>query len=111
MCIVLIVHLMQFYEGFLGPAWGQSVSGQPDITGDLVKKCERVIAEHEEIVKKNKELKIAIEQREKERMLLAHPEFFATEMQKLALMMETYKSTLGELETQAKETLSEMEKM
>lgn len=111
MCIVPIGHLMQFYEGFLAPAWGQPVSGQPDLVSELTKKFERIVAEHAEIVEKNKELKSAIDRREKERLLLAHPEFFTTEMQKLTLMMETYKATLEELEAQAGETLSQMEKM
>lgn len=75
---------------------------------ELAEKCDRLIAEYQKQLKKNQELKAAIEHYEKEKLLLTRPQFFETEMSKLELTIKVYTQTLEELEKQSCKTLSQI---
>lgn len=75
---------------------------------ELSEKCDLLIQEYKNCLEKNHDLKDSIEKCQKEKLLLLQPQFFETEMHKINLMIQTYKDTLEELETQSKFTLERL---
>ncbi|KAK8891789.1 hypothetical protein M9Y10_029009 [Tritrichomonas musculus] len=76
---------------------------------ELSEKCDRLIAEYQKQLQQNQKLKAAIENYEKEKLLLTRPQFFETEMSKLELTIRVYQQTLEELEQQSYKTLTQIQ--
>ena len=73
---------------------------------ELTKKCDLLISEYNSLVKRNQELRTQIEKQEKIKELLttAVPQFFEVEMKKLQIMIDTYSKSLSDIEKLAEKT-------
>ena len=77
---------------------------------ELTEKCEKLISEYKKQKQRNIELKATIEKQEKEKLLLTRPQFFDTEMNKLALTIRIYQKTLEDLEIQSQKTSAQLKR-
>ena len=72
----------------------------------LQEKMTLVMAEYHQLVENNRKLQDEIELHEKIKDLLLNPQTFPIEMQKLQFTIETYSSSLANLDKEAEKTLS-----
>ena len=76
---------------------------------ELKEKTILLINKYQKVLEENQNLKMEIENLEKKKQILSRPGYFELEMIKMKLEIDTYISTLEELETNAQMTFEAIE--
>ena len=76
---------------------------------ELNEKTALLVEEYRKVLETNQKLKSEIEDLEKKKMILSRPGYFELEMVKMKMEINTYLSTLQELETNAQMTFDVLE--
>lgn len=76
---------------------------------ELTTKTKKLIEEHNQLLKKNKQLRRSIKDLEVKKRILTKPQCFPIEMRKILNVIRTYKIALNELEMNAEYTLNKID--